>query len=74
MVKLSSIKENVSHPIHETERTVESTISDRLLHPPCINLQSGLLQVDLGMETSGPGAGSGPPKPSIRPVEAMPFG
>ena len=33
--KLSSIMDNVSHPLHETVRALESSISNRLLHPRC---------------------------------------
>ena len=36
VAKLSSIMDNVSHPLHETVRALESSISDRLRHPRCV--------------------------------------
>jgi len=36
MAKLSSMMENDSHPMQETVKALESSFSDRLLHPKCM--------------------------------------
>ena len=36
MAKLSSMMENDSHPMQDTISALESSFSDRLLHPQCV--------------------------------------